>query len=139
MASDAGTAAGGIDVEATIRENANARAELMAAVEGLPASVRDEPCSGDWSVGDVVAHLAGAQEGYAEALEHVAVGEPPRIEGWEPGPPDDWNRATVSARREREWQRLVADLDTARLRHAAAVRAVPAVTYAAAEEGFPHQ
>lgn len=139
MASDAGTAADGIDVGATIRENGDARAELKVAIEGLADDVRDDPCSGEWSVGDIIAHLAGAQAGYSEALEHVAVGEPPRIEGWEPGPPDDWNRATVSARRERDWQRLIADLDTARLQHEAAVRAVPVVTYAAAEEGFPHQ
>jgi hypothetical protein len=139
MASGEGAAAGeSIDSEAMIAENADARAELMTAIDGLPPDVRHEPCSGDWSVCDVLAHLAGAQAGYAEALEHIAAGEPPVIADYgEPRPPDDWNRRTIAARRDRDWTRLLADLDAARSRHEAAVRAVPEATYAAAQEGFP--
>jgi uncharacterized damage-inducible protein DinB len=139
MASGEGTAASEpTDAEAMVAGNADARAELMAAIASLPADVRDEPCSGDWSVGDILAHLAGAQDGYAEALEHIAAGEPPVIADYgEPGPPDDWNRRTIVARRDRDWTRLIADLDAARSRHEAAVRAVPSATYSAAQEGFP--
>ena len=87
------------DVDATIEANARARAELIAAVDGLSVAQRDAVWFGEWSLCDIVAHLVGAQEGYAEWLEHVARGEPPKITGWEePGPPDAFNRITVEAR-----------------------------------------
>ena len=127
-----------IDIEAVIEENAQARAELMEAIDGLPAERRREVVHGDWTVSDLVAHITAAQNGYGEALEHVAAGRPARIEGWEPGPPDDWNRAEVLARRARSWEEMLADLDAARERHEAAVRAVPAETYATPQPGFPH-
>jgi hypothetical protein len=128
-----------VDLDSIIEENTRARAETLEAVEALTEDRRREVWFGDWSALDIVAHLAGAQEGYAEALEHVARGEPPRITGWEPGPPDDWNRATVEARRGRDWERLIADLGVACERHEAAVRAVPIERYEATQDGFPNE
>ncbi len=128
-----------VDLDAIIQENARARAELMDAVDGLAGEQLREVWHGEWSLLDVVAHIAGAQEGYAEWLEHVARSEEPRITGYgEPGPPHHWNRVTVEARRDRDWERRVADLDVARERHEAAVRAVPLERYDVEEDGYPN-
>jgi hypothetical protein len=129
----------GFDPDATLEADARVRAELLRAVDGLPEAAREDLWVGQWTLGDIIAHVAGAQAGYAEALEHIADGEPPTIEGWEPGPPHDWNAATVAARRDHTWEQRLADLDAAQVRYAAAVRAIPAATYAAPEAGFPHQ
>ena len=80
--------------------------------------------AGEWQLRDIVAHLAGAQAGYAEALEHVARGEAPRIGDYgPPGPPHAWNARVVDRSRGRSWDHLLGDLDAAQARHEAAVRA----------------
>ena len=129
-----------VSVDAIIEEHGSAGVELIEAVGGLSAEERNAVWFGERSLCDIVAHLAGAQEGYAEWLEHVARGEPPKITGWEePGPPLDFNRITVEARRGREWQLLMADLDVARSRHEAAIRALPAERYEASQDGYPNE
>ncbi len=128
-----------VDLAAIIDENAQARAEFIEAVDALSDEQHREVWHGEWALLDVVAHIAGAQEGYAEWLEHVARGEEPRIASYgEPGPPHHWNRVTVEARRGRDWERLIADLDVARERHEAAMCAVPIERYEAEEDGYPN-
>ncbi len=127
------------DPGATLEEDARVRGELLRAIEGLPEATRDDVWVGEWTLGDIIAHVAGAQAGYAEALEHIANGEPLTIEGWEPGPLHDWNAMTVAAERDRTWDERLADPAAAQARHAAAVYAIPATTYTAPEAGFPHQ
>jgi hypothetical protein len=55
-----------IDLDAIIEENAQVRAELIAAIDALPADRRLEPgLLGEWSLNDVLAHIAGWQEAMA--------------------------------------------------------------------------
>lgn len=127
------------DREAVIAENAAVRRELLQAVEGVDAGLLRVPAIAEWSVADVLAHLAGAQAGYAEALECIARGEPPRIADYgPPGPPHEWNGRVVAAARSRSEAELLAALAAAAQRHRAAVRAVAAESYAAPQAGFPN-
>lgn len=128
------------DSDAVIAKNEAARQELSRALEDIPPDVLRTRAIGEWSVADVLAHLAGAQSGYAEALECIARGEPPRITDYGPaGPPDGWNHRVVAAARERTHEELLERLAAAAERHVRAIRTVPPDIYAAPEPGFPNQ
>ncbi len=121
-------ASGVFDIEVTLAANAGVRAETLAVLHRIPAGRRDAIAVGEWRLRDIVAHLAGAQAGYAEALERVAQGEAPAISDYgPPGPPHAWNGRIVDRSRGRSWDQLLADLDAAHTRHEAAVRACRSV------------
>ena len=116
------------DVDAVLAANARVRAETLATLARIPDERREATVAGEWQLRDIVAHLAGAQAGYAEALEHVAQGEAPVIHDYgAPGPPHAWNAGVVDRSRGRSWDLLLEDLDTAHARHEAAVRDCRAV------------
>src|SRR5215207_2172640 len=115
---------GDFDIEGALAGNAQVRAETLATLERVPAERREAIVAGEWRLRDIVAHLAAAQAGYAEALEHVARGAVPVISDYgPPGPPHEWNARMVERSRGRSWDQLLADLDAAHERHEAAVRA----------------
>jgi hypothetical protein len=112
------------DVEGALAANARIRVETLATLRQVPAERLEVIVTGQWRLRDIVAHLAGAQVGYAEALEHVAQGEAPSISDYgPPGPPHEWNGRVVERSRGRFWDKLLGDLDAAQARHEAAVRA----------------
>jgi uncharacterized damage-inducible protein DinB len=113
-------------LDALLEENAAARAALLAAVDALPAERRLERSLGDWSLKDLLAHLAAWQDGYAHALELVASGERPQIPGYA-GSDDAYNAACVAASQQLSWEQVLAALRAARERHEAAVRGLRAV------------
>jgi hypothetical protein len=116
------------DVDAVIAANARVRAETVATLAGVLAERREAIALGEWQLRDIIAHLAGAQAGYAEALEHIAQGEAPVISDYgPPGPPHVWNGRVVELSRGRLWGQLIADLEAAKTRHEAAVRVCWAV------------
>ena len=57
-------------VDAIIEQNAQARADLLDAIDALPGERRTEGWYGpeQWSLQDVLAHLARWQEGWSHAL-----------------------------------------------------------------------
>jgi len=112
-------------VDELLEGNARARAELMEAIDALPAERRAERWYGPerWSLHDLVVHLIGWQLGWAHALELMARGERPAVPGYE-GSDDAYNAASVSSRCGRAWEELMAELCTTRERHEAAVRAL---------------
>ena len=111
------------DVDAVLAANAQVRSDLLAALARVLESRREELALGEWRLRDVVAHMAGAHDGYAEALEHIARGEPPLIADFgPPGPPHEWNGRVVARSSDWSWTQLVEALDAARVRHEAAVR-----------------
>src|SRR5262249_61866924 len=84
------------DVEGALAANARVRTETLATLERIPTERREAIVAGEWRLRDIVAPLAGAQAGYAEALEHVAQGGAPTISDYgPPGPPHAWNGRVV--------------------------------------------
>jgi uncharacterized damage-inducible protein DinB len=114
-------------LDALIEENAAARAELMQAVDALPADQRLQPAFGDWSVKDVMAHLAGWQEGMAEYLEQAGRGERPRIPDFEDGDIDRYNHSRVAESADASWELVMGRLRAARERQEAAIRGLRAL------------
>lgn len=116
-----------IDLDAIAEQNAQARAELMEAVDALSAEQRREVWFGEWSLHDVIAHIAAWQDGFAHALELLARGERPVIPGAQGDDFDAFNAASTEARKDLGWEQLMAELSTARQRHEAAVRGLSAL------------
>jgi uncharacterized protein (TIGR03083 family) len=89
------------------------RAALLAAIDGLHREVLERPrMVGDWSIKDVLAHIAGWQVWMARAL-------PVRVEGRElpddlrvtDQNTDDWNRRHVDERRASPPDKILEELD----------------------------
>lgn len=111
-------------IDELLDRNAQARAELMEAVDALTAEQRRLEWYGDarWSVHDVVAHIVRWQDGFAHALEAMARGERPQIPEFEGGDDfDAFNAESARRGRDRSWEQLMADARAARERHEAAV------------------
>ncbi len=111
-----------IDLDVIAEENAQARAALVEAVDALSDEQRREVWFGQWSLHDVIAHIAAWQDGFAHALELMARGERPVIPGSQGDDFDAFNAASTEARKDHDWEQLMAELSTARERHEAAVR-----------------
>ena len=122
-------------VDAIIESNAEARADLLDAIDALPAERRSEGWYGpqQWSVQDVLAHLARWQEGWSHALRAVAAGERPSVPGYEPNRDDPdaadnaYNAASVEELRGEPWEAVMARLRAAREGHDEAIRGLRAL------------
>ena len=112
-----------IDIATALSANALARAELMDAIDALPADYRAELVFDGWSVEDLVLHLAIWQESAALALRQMISGERSRIEGFTGDNIDEWNQARVNEARGLGWERSLARLRRAREALEAAIRA----------------
>ncbi len=117
-------------LDAIIERNAEARADLLDAIDALPAERRAAGWYGpqQWSVQDVLAHLARWQEGWGHALRSVAAGERPAVPGYEPNRDDPdaadnaYNAASVEELRGQPWEAVLARLRAAREAHDEAIR-----------------
>jgi hypothetical protein len=120
-------------IETASEVNAVARAELIEACDALSEPRRLEGWYGDrnWSLHDIVAHIAVWQDAAARGLEQLAHGETPDIEGWH-GNDDAYNAATVELFASAPWPEVLTALRHARERHAAASAALGAAPDAAA-------
>ena len=110
-----------IDVEGIIAGNATARAALMQAFDAIPASRRSEAWYGDWSLKDLVVHLAAWQEAWATGMQQIARGERPQLPGYE-GDDDAFNAARVAEHAGDSWESAVQWLRASRERHEQAAR-----------------
>ena len=117
-------------LDAVLEQNAAARAELLDAIDALPGERRLEGWYGpsQWSVKDILAHIARWQEGWTVALEAIARAERPSIPGFEPNPDDPdaaeaaYNADSVALSRGDAWEVVMGRLREARERHEGAVR-----------------
>ena len=122
-------------LEAIIEGNEAARAELLDALDALPADRRVEGWFGPeaWSAKDVLAHIARLQAGWAHALGLVAAGERPAIPGYEPNRDDPeaadaaFNAESVAQSSGQTWEQVLANLRDARERHNEAIRGLAAL------------
>ncbi len=108
---------------ALIEANAQERAALLTAVDALPATRRTERWYGEWSLRDIVAHLAVWQDGWAAALEALTRGERPLVPLFEEGDSGAaFNAARAAEHTDDSWEQVMDLLRRARQRHEAAVR-----------------
>lgn len=118
-----------IEVEGIIAGNAAARAGFMQAIDAIPGARRVEAWYGDWSLKDLVVHLAAWQQAWATGMEQIARGERPQLPGYE-GDDDAFNAARVAEHSGDSWESALGWLRTSRERHEEAARgmseAVPA-------------
>ncbi|MGE3856902.1 MAG: DinB family protein [Dehalococcoidia bacterium] len=115
-------------VAALLDRNAQARAALRAAVEGLSDADRRASWPDGSCVHDAVAHLAAWEDGFAAALEMALRGDRPEVPGYEYGLEDATDRLNARLAPEfptLSWEQVIARLDAADARHDAALRAVP--------------
>ncbi len=110
-----------------LAENAKARAELLEAVDAIPAAKRLEPSIDEWSVRDIIVNIAAWQDGWAHALELIAQGERPRVPGFEDNDIDAYNAMKQREAADESWEQSMARLRAARERHEAAVRGLRVV------------
>ena len=115
-------------VAVLLDENSRARAELLDAIEGLSDDRRCERWFDDWSIYEIIAHLAAWQDGFATALEGAVRGERPQVPGFDPlleDATDRYNANVAESVPGTTWEQMMVRLDAARAHHEAAVRSVP--------------
>jgi hypothetical protein len=90
-----------------------ARAELLAAASCVPAEVQSSRlvCA-DWTLKDVLGHVADWELFGAKGLAQMAAGQAPQVERIDDL--DAWNASHVDARRDQSWQQVWDDLCEAR-------------------------
>jgi len=92
---------------------AAARDELMTAAALIPPDERaSRLVCGEWTLKDVLGHVADWEWLGVDGLRQMAAGQPPQVE--HVGDLDSWNQAHVEARRDQQWETVWADLHAAR-------------------------
>jgi uncharacterized protein (TIGR03083 family) len=108
-----------IDFAEIIEENAQARAELIAAIDALPAERRLEPgLLDEWSLKDVLVHIAGWHENAATVLGMLIAGE--SLDGG--FDTDAFNAQVVAEHAADTWDEVLAWMRRARESYQAAAR-----------------
>jgi predicted RNase H-like HicB family nuclease/uncharacterized damage-inducible protein DinB len=91
----------------------SARHELLAAAAQVPTEERcSHPVCGDWTVKDVLGHVADWEWIGVQGMRLMATGQPPNVEPIQDI--DAWNATHVETRREESWEKVWADLHAAR-------------------------
>jgi hypothetical protein len=90
-----------------------ARQELLAAAALVPAEERtSRPVCGEWTLKDVLGHVADWEWFGVEGLRQMAAGQAPQVEHVQDI--DAWNQTHAEARRDQPWETVGADLHAAR-------------------------
>lgn len=112
---------------------ASAREELLTAATLVPVGERTvRPVCGEWTLKDVLGHIADWEWYGVEGLRQTADGQLPELE-----PLDDfeaWNRSHVEARRDQPWEAVWDDLHAARR---ALLEVLTGMSQAAMSRSFP--
>ena len=99
--------------ETLIADLVAAREELLAAVDLVPTEERStRVVCGEWTIRDLLGHVAGWEGLWVESLRQLAAGRPPEFEQIESI--EVKNQAFYHARRDQSWEEPWADLQTAR-------------------------
>lgn len=80
-----------MDKQTAIKQVEDGAAELNAAIEGLDEAQMTKTFYGDWSVKEILAHIAGWQTEMTGGIERMARGERPTPEGVDYSDGDAWN------------------------------------------------
>ncbi len=102
---------------------------LLAAVSALDERAMGTVFYGEWSVKDILAHIAGWQHTMTGAMERMARGEKPTPEGVDYTNADAWNAKFAGAMRPQNATTVVADLKQSFANYMRAAHAIPADRY----------
>jgi hypothetical protein len=100
-------------------------AAFKATFEGVSQDKAAQPFVDDWSLKEVLAHVAGWHIEMTGALGRMARGERPTPEGVDYSDSDDWNARFVAARGSAQYGDVLSELDESFTGFRAAVEALP--------------
>ena len=100
-------------------------ASLLSTLEGLGEEAATRVWYGDWSVRDILAHVAGWHREMAQAFERIARGERPVPESIDYGDPDPWNAGFVEAKGDTSFVDMVQELKASKEAFVGAAGKVP--------------
>lgn len=86
-----------MDKQTAIKQVEDGQAELNATIDGLDEAAMTKTFYGDWSVKEILAHIAGWQTEMTGGIERMARGERPTPEGVDYGDADAWNAKFAAA------------------------------------------
>jgi hypothetical protein len=109
------TSTSGHDRDRLFKDLERARDELRASYQGLSDDQMTPPGAvGDWSVRDVLSHIAAWDEMVLPELARLSRGDTPTLPSLDPGKIDDFNAMLVSLRRNLPLAQVLRELDIAR-------------------------
>ena len=114
-----------MDKQSVLGELQTAFDELIAALKGLDERAMGKVFYGEWSVKDILAHLAGWHHQMTGAMERMARGEKPTPEGVDYSDSDAWNARFAAAMRVQNATTVVADLRQSFANSKRAAAAIP--------------
>jgi hypothetical protein len=100
-------------------------AALLASVNGLDDRAMSKRFYGDWSVKDILAHIAGWHEQMTGAMQRMARGERPTPEGVDYGDADAWNARFAGAMAAQSSETVVATLRQSYANYLRAAKEIP--------------
>ena len=88
-----------VDKEQILASVDESRRGLLAAIEGLTDDQMTKPVVGDWSVKDLLAHVASYEELGLPDIQRVARGHAPALAAFDLKRVDEYNATIMSLRR----------------------------------------
>jgi hypothetical protein len=99
--------------------------ELLGSVNGLDEAALTRVFYGEWSIKDILAHVAGWHHTMSGAMERMARGERPTPEGVDYGDSDRWNASFAAAMAPQNATTVIADLRQSFATYKRAAEAIP--------------
>ena len=118
-----------MDKQTALSELASEFNNLLGAVQGLDERAMSTTFYGEWSVKDILAHIAGWQMTMTGAMERMARGEKPVPEGVDYSNADEWNAGFASAMKAQSAETIIANLRQSYANYARAAAAIPEDRY----------
>lgn len=87
-----------------------ARKDLLNTLGGLPAEKMTAPVMGDWSVKDILAHVACWEEQLLPDLRRVREGMTPALASFREAEVDRWNELLIGLRRSFPLEQVLSEL-----------------------------
>ncbi len=114
-----------MDKQAMIGEVQSGFDRLLATVQGIDERAMSRVFYGEWSVKDILAHIAGWQQTMTGSLERMARGERPTPEGVDYSDADAWNAKFAAAMAPQSAPTVVAYLKQSFANYMRAAKALP--------------
>ncbi len=111
--------------EATLQQLDEEYQKLLQAIEGLEEEALSRVWFGDWSTKQVIGHILGWEREMTGALQRLARGERPTVEGVDYSNVDEWNAKFAHATDAIEPRSVLAMWRQVHMTYVRAARAVP--------------